>query len=140
MVITNLSGEWYKDINNNFIATPPLRFFNHTASSIIKGEDNHYKIPILTFQQPSASLLFTKSQVTECQILSLCKDIQSKRAVGVKYPTALFHLYIPYYFANCKPFSLSHAPRVKSGISTGAPPLFTEISVNSVRQDHSAAS
>ena len=50
MVTTNLSGEWYKDINNNLIATLPLHFFNHTVSSIIKGEEIHYKIPILTIQ------------------------------------------------------------------------------------------
>lgn len=93
MVTTNLSGEWYKDINNNLIATLPLYFFNHTASSIIKDEDIHYKIPILTIRQPSVSLPFTKRQVTKCQTLSLQEDIQTKRAIGIEYPTALFNLY-----------------------------------------------
>ena len=35
---------------------------------------------------------------------------------------------------------LSHLPRVKSGISTGAPPLFADVWVNSTRQLHNAAS
>lgn len=44
------------------------------------------------------------------------------------------------YFANSKPFNFSHAPRVKSGIRTGTDPFLTEYSVNSTKQDYSAAS
>lgn len=49
-VKTYLSGECNKDINKNLITTLPLSFFNHPGSSIIKVEDNHYQIQILTFQ------------------------------------------------------------------------------------------
>ena len=44
------------------------------------------------------------------------------------------------YFANSKLFNFSHAPRVKSGIRTETDPFLTEYSVNSTKQDHSAAS
>ena len=47
----------------------------------------------------------------------------------------------PYWAIACeKPSTFCHAPRVKSGISTGRLPLRTEASVSSASDDHSAAS
>lgn len=44
------------------------------------------------------------------------------------------------YFAKSKPFNFPHVLRVKSGIRTGTDPFLTEYSVNSTKQDYSAAS
>jgi uncharacterized FAD-dependent dehydrogenase len=42
--------------------------------------------------------------------------------------------------ANSNPFFFFHSPRVKSGISTGAPPARADCSVSSTNDDHSTAS
>lgn len=44
------------------------------------------------------------------------------------------------YFANSSFLNLFHAPRVKSGISTGIDPFFNDTSVRGIRQHHSAKS
>ena len=56
--------------------------------------------------------------------------------------TQLCTLYICYCCLNeyLKPLILSHAPRVKSGIATGAEPFSSEMRVSGPRQHHSAMS
>ena len=84
-------------------------------------------------------------------VATLCRDDIIKELVGQRYIVAIKNGYNTMYVTvssvcmiQCAPewlmSYLSHFPRVKSGISTGAPPLFADVWVNSTRQLHNAAS
>ena len=72
-------------------------------------------------------------------IETICINMGQQYIITEKYENTMY-MNCAHYNANECPSSSCQLPLVKSGISTGAPPIAADFSVSSTRQLHSAAS